>query len=266
MCSANLIAPACHNPYDVAIPPTEEAIAPEAHVAVADATVAPSAAPIDASAAPPATSLAVLRRTIEQHVDQGSKHRLSKADLRPRMKVVMRLLDRCYSEALSSDPKTNGVVNAGLTIRSDPTLGISLTVTAFDTDGPLGGSKAFLSCVKTTLESNVLPPLPTIGTIDVIYPLTFYPGRVHQHDALVDESVRAAKQGRCAQAVETAERGLKQSWLAGPLRHTLIEIAGTCACRLKDEPKARHYFSLASPELEGNIVRACAAVDIKLLE
>src|ERR1043165_2664925 len=118
-----------------------------------------------ASAAPPATSLALLRRNIEQRVDQGPKHRLRKADLRPGMKVVMRLLDRCYAKALLIDPNISGVVNTGLTIRNDPTLGISLTVTGFDTDGRLGKSKQFLSCVTTTLESNVLPPLPTLGEI-----------------------------------------------------------------------------------------------------
>ena len=47
---------------------------------------------------------------------------------------------------------------------------------------------------------------------------------------------------------------------------TLIEVAGTCACRLKDDAKARHYYSLASPEFEDTIVRACTSVDIKLIE
>jgi hypothetical protein len=240
VCSASVIALTCQSPHIEASP---------------------------ASAAPPATSLALLRRNIEQRVDQAPKHRLRKADLRPRMKVVMRLVDRCYGKALSIDPKISGVVNTGLTIRNDPTLGISLTVTGFDTDGRLGESKQFLSCVTTTLESNVLPPLPTLGTIDVTYPLTLDPGGVDHHDtSMVDDSVRAAKQGRCAEAVDAAERGLKRTWLAGPLRHSLIEIAGTCACRLKDEIKARHYFSLASPEFEDNIVRACTAVNIKLLE
>ena len=222
----------------------------------------------DGVAAPPATKLAALRRTIEQRVDKGPKHRLSKAEIRPRMKVVMRLLDRCYRAALSTDPTISGVVNTQLTIRSDPTLGISLTVTGFDTNGRLGESKPFLACVKTTLEANVLPPVPTLGMIDVLYPLTFDPGGgAHPDDAsIVDDCVRAAKQGRCADALEAAERGLERSWLAGPLRHSLIEVAGTCACRLKDETKARHYYSLASPEFEDNIVRACTAVDIKLLE
>ena len=218
--------------------------------------------------AAPATKLAVLRRNIEQRVAKGPKHRLSKAELRPRMKVVMRLLDRCYDKARLIDPKTSGVVNTGLMIRSDPTLGISLTVTGFDTHGRLGESKPFLACVKTTLESNVLPPVPTLGTLDVLYPLTFDPGGVAHDDdtSLVDECVRAAKHGRCAEAVAAAERGLERSWLAGPLRHSLIEVAGTCACRLKDEAKARHYFALASPEFEDNIVRACTAVGIKLLD
>jgi len=180
----------------------------------------------------------------------------------------MRLLDRCYRAALSTDPKISGVVNTGLTIRSDPSLGITLTVTGFDTDGPLGESKEFLACVKTTLESNVLPPVTSLGMIEVTYPLTFDPGGVVHHDdkSIVDACVRAAKQGRCAEAFDAAERGLKRTWLAGPLRHSLIEVAGTCACRLKDEPKARHYFSLASPEFEDNIVRACTEVNIKLLE
>lgn len=240
VCSASAIALTCHSPPIEASP---------------------------AAAAPPATSLALLRRNIEQRVDHGPKHRLRKADLRPRMKVAMRRLGRCYDEALSTDPKISGVVNTGLTIRSDPTLGISLTVTGFDTDGPLGESKQFLSCVTATLESNVLPPLPALGAIEVTYPLTFDPGGVdHRDTSIVDDSVRAAKQGRCAEAVGAAERGLKRTWLAGPLRHSLIEVAGTCACRLKDEGKARHYFSMASPEFEDNIVRACAAVDIALLE
>lgn len=219
-----------------------------------------------ASAAPSETKLAALRREIAQRVDAAPKHRLSKAELRPGMKTVMRSLDRCYREALSAAPKISGVVNTGLTIRNEPTLGISLTVTGFDVHGPLGESKTFLACVKTELESHVLPPLPTLGTIVVLYPLTFDPGGVRQRDSLVDDTVRAAKQGRCAEAVDAAERGLERSWLAGPLRHTLIEIAGTCACRLKDERRARRYFSLASPEFEDNIVRACALADIELLE
>jgi hypothetical protein len=219
-----------------------------------------------ADAAPTETKLAALRREIAQRVDGAPKHRLSKSELRPRMKTVMRTLDACYRDALSIDSKIHGVVNTGLTIRNEPKLGISLTVTGFETHGPLGESKAFLACVKTKLESNVLPALPTLGTIAVTYPLTFDPGELRKSDSLVDDTVRAAKQGRCAEAVEAAERGLERSWLAGPLRHTLIEIAGTCACRLKDERKARHYFSLASPEFEDNIVRACTAVDIALLE
>jgi hypothetical protein len=121
--------------------------------------------------------------------------------------------------------------------------------------------------VTTTLESNVLPPLPTLGAIEITYPLTFDPrGLDHRDTSIVDDSVRAAKQGRCAEAVDAAERGLRRTWLTGPMRHSLIEVAGTCACRLKDELKARHYFSLASPEFEANIVRACTAVNIKLLE
>jgi hypothetical protein len=220
------------------------------------------------SPAPPATKLAALRHSIEQRVDNGPKHRLSKAEIRPRMKVVMRLLDRCYRAALATNPTISGVVNTGLTIRSDPTHGISLTVTGFDTDGPLGQSKPFLACVKTTLEANVLPPVQTLGMLDVLYPLTFDPGgAAHPDDAsIVDDCVRAAKQGRCAEALDAAERGLKRTWLAGPLRHSLIEVAGTCACRLKDDTTARHYYALASPEFEDNIVRACAAVDIELLE
>jgi len=209
-----------------------------------------------------------LHRRIEQRVARSPKRHPSKAALRPRLKVVMRLLERCYRDALASDPKTSGVVNTSLTIRSDPELGISLTVTGFATHGPLGISKAFLTCMKTTLEANVLPPIASLGTIDVIYPMTFEPGGgAHDDDqAIVDASVRAASGGRCAEAFDGAERGLERSWLAGPLRHRLIEIAGTCACRLRNEAEARHYFELASPEFADNIVRACGEVEIKLIE
>lgn len=216
--------------------------------------------------ASPAPDLAARRQTIEQRVDHAPAHRLRKAELRPRMKVVMRSLDRCYRAALSTDPTIRGVVNTELTIRSEPTLGISLTVTGFDTNGPLGASKDFLACVKATLESTVLPPIASLGRLEATYPLTFDPGGVAHDDdrSIVDACVRAANEGRCADALAAAERGLERSWLAGPLRHRLIEVAGTCACRLKDEPKARHYVSLASPELEDSIVRACTAVHITL--
>jgi len=209
-----------------------------------------------------------LRRRIEQRVARSPKHRLSKAELRPRLKVVMRHLEPCYRDALATDPQTSGVVNTSLTIRSDPKLGISLTVTGFDTHGSLGTSKPFLACMKTTLEANVLPAIASLGTIDVIYPMTFDPGGgAHGDDqSIVDGAVRAASRGRCAEAFDGAERGLERSWLAGPLRHRLIEVAGACACRLKNEAKARHYFELASPEFEDNIVRACGEVDIELID
>ncbi|MEO8549775.1 MAG: hypothetical protein ABI678_07370 [Kofleriaceae bacterium] len=206
-----------------------------------------------------------MRRDIEQRVDHGPKQRLRKADLRPRLKVVMRLLERCYADARLPEPRISGVVNTELTIRSGPDLGISLTVRGFDTVGPLGKSKVFLACIKSTLESNVLPPLAMGGRLDVIYPMTFDPGGGdHRDTSIVDKSLRAAKQGRCGEALDDARRGLELSWLAGPLRHSLIDVAGTCACRLKDERVARHYFALASPEFEDNLVRACNAAGIKL--
>lgn len=211
------------------------------------------------------TRVAAVRGDIEHRVDHAPNHHPSKAELRPRLKVAMRRLERCYIEARASDPRINGVVNTELTIRSDPKLGISLTVRGFDTDGPLGESKTFLACMKTTLEADVLPPIATGGTIEVTYPMTFDPGGVdHRDDSTVAATLRAAKQGHCADALDSAERELKKPWLPGPSRHSLIEAAGTCACRVKDERKARHYFSLASPELEDAIVRACAAVEIQL--
>ncbi len=215
-----------------------------------------------------AAPVSVVRRDIEQRVDHAPKHRLSKAQLRPRLKVVMRVVERCYRAALTRDPKISGVVNTGLLIRSDPTLGISLTVSGFETNGRLGESKEFLACMKTTLEAHVLPPISALGRLEVIYPMTFDPGgTVHPDDAsIVEDCVRAARHGRCAEAVDAAERGLERSWLAGPLRHRLIEEAGICACRLKDEAKARHYFALASPEFEDEIVRACTTADITLIE
>src|ERR1051325_4448948 len=148
VCSASLIVLTCHNPHDVAIPSTEGRVALE----VAARPAAPTASPTPA--APPATSLALLRRNIEQRVDQGPKHRLSKADLRPRMKVVMRLLDRCYNKALLTDPTISGVVNTGLTIRSDPTLGISLTATGFDTDGRLRSEEQTPELQSPTVTSH----------------------------------------------------------------------------------------------------------------
>ncbi len=215
-----------------------------------------------------AAPVAAVRRDIERRVDEAPKQRLSKAQLRPRMKVVMRKVERCYRDALRADPTTSGVVNTALVIRSEPKLGISLTVTGFETDGPLGESKPFLACVKTTLEAEVLPAVPALGQIAVVYPLTFDPGgRARPDDAaIVDGVVQAAKEGRCAEAVAAAARGLKRSWLAGTYRHTLIETAGTCACRLKDEPIARHYFSLASPELEDAMIGACRTAGIQLLD
>ena len=46
------------------------------------------------AAPPPANHVAALRRSIERRVNAAPKHRLSKAELRPRLKVVMRLLDK----------------------------------------------------------------------------------------------------------------------------------------------------------------------------
>lgn len=215
-----------------------------------------------------ATDLARTRRAIAERVDSAGVHQLTKRELRPALKIAMRRVQSCYERAVSTDAKLSGVVNTKLTIRNDPALGLSLTVTGFETDGALGDSKEFLSCMKNTLEANVEPPLPVLGRLDTLYPMTFDPGgRPHSDDAsIVADCLREAKRGHCAEAIDDAERALKRSWLAGDLRHRLIEAAGTCACRLKDETKARRYVSLAPPDFADHIVGACASVGIQITD
>lgn len=141
-----------------------------------------------------------------------------------------------------------------------------LTVNVFDTHGKLGESHEFLACVRATFESKIFPPIETRGSVDVTYPSTFAPVAPDNRDkAIVDKAARAANAGRWSEALTQAEHGLELTSLDGPFRRRLIEVAGLSACHLKDQAKARHYFSLASPEFENRVQETClefASIDL----
>jgi hypothetical protein len=203
------------------------------------------------------------RHEIEQASARGG--RLRKAELRPAMKAIVPKLGRCYEQARRHDPQISGVIDTKLTVRNEPHLGMMLTVNGFDTDGALGESPDFLACVKATFESAVLPPIATRGTLDIIYPSTFAPQPPDNRDtSTVDGARRASDDGRWSDALANAQRGLKLTSLDGPHRRQLIEIAGLAACRLKDGPRARRFFALASPEFEDRLRQACLAAAIDL--
>ena len=192
--------------------------------------------------------------------------RLRKAELRPTMKALFPRLTKCYERALARDPKVSGVINTMLKIRNEPGVGLTMRVTGFETHGPLGDSPEFLKCVTATFEAKVLPPVATRGVIDITYPGTFARQSPDGRDsAIVDAAARAADQGRWSEALADAERGLLLTSLDGPFRRRLIEIAGLSACHLRDEPKARYFFSLASPEFEDRVQQTCleaATIDL----
>jgi hypothetical protein len=191
--------------------------------------------------------------------------RLRKAELRPGMKTIGPRLTACYEQAHARDPRVRGVVNVKLTIRNEPWFGAFLYVDGFETHGPLGESREFLACVKTTFESTVLPPVDTRDSLAVTYPLTFSPDAPDNHDrAIVDNAARAEQRGRWREAIELAARGLTSTSLDGPHRRRLISIAGRAACNAGDEAQARRYWSLASPEFEDGLQAACAkhAIDL----
>jgi hypothetical protein len=182
------------------------------------------------------------------------------------MKTLAPRITACYEAASTVDANLSGVINTKLTIRNEPALGMILTVNGFETHGTLGQSREFLECVTKTFESVVLPPIATRGSLDVLYPFTFSPDPVDNHDkAIVDKASKSLKDGRWVNALAEAEQGLNLLSLDGTYRHPLIAIAGISACNLKDEQKARHYFLLASPEFEDEVTRAClehAGIDL----
>jgi hypothetical protein len=181
------------------------------------------------------------------------------------MKAIFPSLGICYTREVARDPKIRGVVNAQLLIRNDPKLGLSLTVEGFDTDGALGNSQTFLACAKGVFESKLFAPIATRGSAHVIYPGTFTTEPLDNHDlSLVESAARALAAKRWSQALADATQGLKQTFLDGPPRRQLIEIGGVAACELRDEPAARRYFGLASPELEARIAKTCASAGIDL--
>ncbi len=181
--------------------------------------------------------------------------------LRTNLKSVVPLLTPCYEQAVARDPEVKGVINTRLTVRNEPRLGMTLSVNGFDTDGPLGESREFLRCVTSTFEAAVLPPIETRGSRDLTYPTTFATQAVDNHDkGIVDGAESAATAGRWSEALAKAEQGLKSVSLDGVFRRRLIEVAGMAACELRDEPKARHYFSMASPQFEERLETTCSRV------
>ena len=139
-------------------------------------------------------------------------------------------------------------------------MGLTLTVTGFDTSGTLGASRDFLACATRVFESRVFPPIATRGTLDVTYPSSFAPQPPDNRDrAIVDTAERAATDGRWHDALTTAERGLELTTLDGPHRRRLIEVAGLSACHLDDAMATEQYLALASPDVEARLRRACAA-------
>jgi hypothetical protein len=217
----------------------------------------------DGIAAPPP----MVREQIGKAVAAAPPHRLRKRELRPPMKKIIPRLQRCYERERKRAPNIDGVVNTKLTIRNAPDLGMTLSVTGFETDGELGESKEFLACVTRTLEADVFPPIPTLGRADVMYPVTFATAAPSARDkAVVERAERAAKAKDWAAVLETAASGLKLTSLDGPLRRHLIELGGLSACHLRDATNARHYYALASPEYEEELETACSAESIDLVQ
>ncbi|HEY0251551.1 MAG TPA: hypothetical protein VGC41_08490 [Kofleriaceae bacterium] len=205
------------------------------------------------------------RAKIEQAVQAAPAHRLRKAEMRPALKKIFPLITTCYSRELHRDPTISGVVNTKLTLLNDPNLGMTLSVTGFDTDGKLGESKDFLACVTKTFEAKIWPAIDTRGRAEFFYPGTFSPDPVSDRDKpIVDRADQQAKDGKWADALETARQGLKDVSLEGPLRRQLIGIAGVAACHLKDEATARHYYLLSTPEYEPGIETSCQDASVPL--
>jgi hypothetical protein len=183
---------------------------------------------------------------------------LRKADLRPALKKIASLVGRCYVRAQARDPQISGVINTQLIVRSEPRK-LDIKVTGFVTAGRLGQSRDFLACVKKTFETTAVAPVAARGSLDITYPMTFQPDPVDNRDkAIVDAARRAADAGNWRDALAAAERGLDLTTLDGTFRRPLIAIAGVAACHLNERAKARYYLTLASPDHEAEIERACA--------
>jgi hypothetical protein len=193
--------------------------------------------------------------------------RLDKDALRPRMHAMTGALATCYEDARAREPSISGVINTKLTVTNEPDVGLTVRVRGFATSGALGESRAFLDCATAALEALVLRPLAARGSLDLTYPMTFAPQPPdNKQRAIVDKAARAAKQGRAQQALELAERGLELTSLDGTFRRRLIEIAGRAACQLEQQPKARHYFAMASSRVEKRLQQACSQVSIDLAQ
>ncbi len=213
-------------------------------------------------AAPP-----TVREKIGKGVDAAPPHRLCKRELRPTMKKIIPRLQTCYERERKRDPNIDGVINTKLTIRNSPHLGMTLSVSGFETDGKLGESEEFLACATRTLETAVFPPIRTLGRADVMYPVTFALTAPSARDkAVVERAERAMTAEDWSAVLEAAASGLKLTSLDGPLRRHLIELGGLSACRLRDATNARHYYALASPEYEEELETACSAESIDLAQ
>lgn len=205
------------------------------------------------------------RDKIADAVASAPAHRLTKSELRPSLKKIFPKLTSCYQRELARAPGITGVVNTALEVLNDPELGMSLTVTGFDTDGPLGDSKTFRACVTSVFEGTVYPAIGTRGRLDFLYPGTFGTAPVDDHQRpLVDRADQANRDGHYEDALALATRGLKDVTMNGELRHRLVGAAGVAACHAKIEAQARHFWALASPEFEPAIATSCqdAAIDL----
>jgi hypothetical protein len=213
----------------------------------------------------PAEAAKPTRAKVAQAVADAPSHRLRKSELRPTLKKIMPRVRACYERELETTPGVDGVVNIKLTVRNAPTLGLTLSVSGFETSGALGTSKSFLACVTRTLEGKVYAAIPTLGSADFIYPFTFTTVAPSDRDrAVVDRADASAQAEDWAAVLTTVASGLELTSLDGPLRRHLIELGGLAACHASDAPTAQHYYALASPEYEAEIETACAASSIPL--
>lgn len=183
---------------------------------------------------------------------------LAKADVGARIKTIIPRLADCYERARARDPHAGGVINTKLTVRNEPGVRLHVHVDGFDTSGRLGQSREFLSCATQMFESAELAPLETAGSLRLTYPSTFATQPPDNHDAaIVDQAEQSARDGRWADALRDAERGLESTSLDGTFRRRLIEVAGLATCHLRDEAKARDYYRLAPPRAEAALQAAC---------
>ncbi len=228
---------------------------PSAPSAAQPAPSATPSAPSGAQPAPGATSPA------PNAAQPSAPTKLAKADVGARIKTVVPRLGDCYERARRRNPQLGGVINTKLTVHNEPGVRLRVHVDGFDTSGSLGTSREFLACATKVFESAELAPLDTPGSLRLTYPTTFAMQPPDNHDAaIVDQAEQSARDGRWAEALRDAERGLESTSLDGTFRRRLIEVAGLAACHLKHESKARDYYLLAPPRAEATLEQTCKQV------